>query len=166
MWFWLLFWFVLSFIIIGASVWSWMILFQQKKAWDAFAKKHGLSYTPGRLLGPASLEGYIEDYKISFFIGEKQAPDVRNRRYMTIVEMTFPEGLVGGGVAGTSEMLPFMQTLSQLKPFSMTSDEHWDKSHRVFARDQEVVRGFLTPRRVKHLNALLRTKKRGCAFDL
>lgn len=154
---WILLWFVLSAIILGASGWSAYILFRQKKAWEAFAVKHKMNYTAGRMMGPPTLEGFLGPYRISFFTAERQGPDIRSRRYVTVVEIVFPEGLIDGAAAGTPEMIPFMETLTTLSPLKIESDK-WSEKNRMYARNRDAVRMYLNPQRLDNLIELLATR--------
>lgn len=159
---WILLWLALSAIILGASGWSAYILYRQKETWRAFAAKHKFTYTAGKMMGPPSLEGFIDKYGVSFFTAERQAPDVRDRRFVTVVEITCPEGFIEAAVAGTSEMVPFMESLPNLSPMLAEMDpatkEKWDDKNRIFARNRDAVRLYLTPERMTHLAALLGTR--------
>ncbi len=154
---WVLLWLVLSAIILGASVWSMLILFRQKKAWQEFSVKHSMTYAAGRFMGPPTLDGFIDKYRVSFFTAERQSPDVRTRRFVTVVEIVFPEGVINGAALGTTEMVPFMESLSNLSPMPITH-EKWDASYRAFARNRDAVRMYLTPARLDHVIQLLSTR--------
>lgn len=154
---WILLWLVLSAIILGASGWSAVILLRQKEAWQAFAARHKMTYTPGKFMGPPSLEGFIDKYSISFFTAERQAPDVRNRRFVTVVEITCPEGFIEAAAAGTAEMVPFMENMPNVSPMSIDAAK-WEQGSRLFARNRDAVRLYLTPERLEHLTQLLATR--------
>jgi hypothetical protein len=154
---WILLWLALSAIILGASGWSSYILFRQKEAWRSLSEKHKLTYTGGRFMGPPSLEGFIDKYRISLFTAERQSPEVRNRRFVTVVEITLPEGLIDAGAAGTPEMVTFMEGLTNLSPMAVDTPK-WDVKNRLFARSRSAMRLFLTEERMEHLIQLLATR--------
>lgn len=154
---WVFLWLVLSVIILGASVWSAVILYRQKQAWQVFAAKHGMTYAPGRFMAPPTLDGFIDKYRVSFFTAERQSPDVRQRRFVTVVEIVFPEGLINGGALGTKEMVPFMESLTHLAPLAITHDK-WHQDYRAFAQNRDAVRLFLTPERLDHAIQILSTR--------
>lgn len=154
---WILLWLVLSAIILGATAWSTYILYRQKQAWQALATRHKMTFTRGRLMGSPMLDGFIENYRVSFFTAERQSTDIRARRYVTVVEIVFPEGIINGVAAGTPEMVTFMETLSSLSPMAITH-EKWDPSFRLYARNRDAVRQYLTPSRLEHLCQLLATR--------
>lgn len=154
---WVFLWLILSVIILGASVWSAVILYRQKKAWQVFAAKHSMTYTAGRFMAPPTLDGFIEQYRVSFFTAERQSPDVRQRRFVTVVEIVFPEGVIAAAAMGTKEMVPFMETLNQLTPLAITNDK-WHQDFRAFAQGRDAVRLYLTSERMEHVIQILSTK--------
>lgn len=152
---WILLWIILSAVLIGATAWSTQILFRQKKAWEAYAKKKNLNFTKGTLMGPAEINGVIGEYKVSFFTAERQEADARRRRYITAVEIALGEGLIDGGVAGTKEMLSFMQGLTQIHPFKV---EGWNPEHYLFVRNNDVAAAYFTPERIEVFDNVLKTR--------
>lgn len=150
-------WFVVSAVLIGATVWSASILMKQKRAWQAFAKKHKMAFEKGRFMASPSITGHMEGYRVSFFTAERQALDVRDRRMMTALEISMPKGLVDGAAIGTTEMLPFLNGLSALQPYTPKSDA-WDKNLHFFARNIEVLEPWLTDERLTHISAIVGTK--------
>lgn len=155
--FWFLIWFVLSAILLGASLWSLLILFRQKKAWEIFATKHKLIFNRGTFMGPAEISGMIDDYKIAFYTAERQSPDARKKRYVSVIELTAPTGLFDGGVAGTQEMLTFMQSLPQVHFFKVEA-EGWDETHRVFVREDLSAASYFTPEKLDVFSSILKTR--------
>lgn len=155
--FWIFIWVVLSAIVIGATAWSLQILLRQKAAWEAYAKRRNMSFTRGTFMGPAEIVGVIEDYKVNFFTAERQTLDMRGKRYVSVIEIQLAEGLFDGGVAGTKEMMPFMQTLTQLHPYP-AKKEGWDASHVVFVRNDDIANAYFTPERLDTFQQLLSTR--------
>lgn len=150
-------WFIISAILIGASLWSASILLKQKRAWQAFAKKYKMAYEKGRFLSSPSITGHIEGYRVAFFAAERQALDVRDRRMLTALEITFPKGLIDGAAIGTTEMLPFLNSLSALQSYTPKS-ETWDKDLHFFVRDPVTMEPWLTEERLASIVAIVGTK--------
>lgn len=155
--FWFLIWFVLSAILLGASVWSLLILLRQKKAWESFATMHKLIFSRGTFMGPAEISGMIDEYKVAFYTAERQSTDVRKKRYVSVIELTAPEGLFDGGVAGTQEMLTFMQSLQQVHFFKIEV-EGWDETHRIFVREDLSAAAYFTPDKLDVFANILKTR--------
>lgn len=154
---WVFIWVLLSSIVIGATLWSLKILFDQKSAWEKFAKAHSFSLNKGTLMGPAEMNGVIGDYKFSFFAAERDGTDIRSRRMLTVMEVNLIDGLVDGAAMGTEKILPFLQTLDKLHPYKI---EHpsWDKGLFAFARNDQNIKAYLTAERVDAICQLLKTK--------
>ncbi len=154
---WILLWVVLSAILLGATLWSLQILLRQKAAWEQYAKSKNFSFNRGTFMGPAEMTGVIGDYKLSFFTAERAGPDVRTRRYVTVLEIDLGEGLVDGGVTGTKEMLPFMQSLDKLHPYKIEMAE-WNENHFMFVKHDDVVKSYFTSERLDVFANLLKTR--------
>lgn len=150
-------WFVISAILIGATLWSTSILLKQKRAWEAFATKHKMAYDKGRFMSSPSVTGHIQGYRVALFAAERQALDVRQRRMMTALEITLPSGLVDGAAVGSTEMLPFLNSLTALKPYTPKS-EIWNNDLHFFARNIDILQAWLTDERLTHIVAIAGTK--------
>ncbi len=154
---WVFIWIVLSSILLGATLWSLQILIRQKAAWEKYAKAKNLTFRRGTLMGPAEMTGVIDGYKLSFFTAERQSEDMRTRRYVTVVEIDLAEGLIDGGVLGTKEMLPFMQSLDRLHRYQMDTPG-WMAEHFVFVKHDEPFKAYATLDRLEVLSNILKTR--------
>lgn len=154
---WILFWLLISAIILGASAWSLSILLKQKAAWETYAKQKSFSFSKGTFMGPAEMTGVIGDYKVSFFTAERTTADVRSRRYMTVIEINLADGFVDGGVIGTKEMLPFMQTLDRLHPVPIDFVP-WEDGNFAFIRNNEPFKAYFTQERAEAALQILKTR--------
>lgn len=154
---WVFLWFVLSVILIGSSVWSFMILQRQKSAWEKFAKEKNFTFQRGTTMGPAEMSGVIGNYKVSFFTAERQGVDVRTKRYVTSIEFVLAEGVIDSVAMGTPEMLAFMQSLNLLHPYKINLAE-WDAAHTVFVKNDNVALEYLTAERLDAFSQILKTR--------
>lgn len=160
---WVFLWIVLSAILIGATLWSLQILLRQKAAWEQYAKTKKFTFNRGTFMGPAEMSGVIGDYKVSFFTAERPGVDVRTKRYVTVMEIDLIDGLVDGGVAGTAEMLTFMQSLDKLHPLKIDHPA-WEEGLFSFVRHDEVTKAFFTAPRAEALVQILKTKNADVLF--
>lgn len=154
---WVFLWIVLSVILLGSTFWSFAILLRQKAAWEAFAKAKNFTFKRGTLMGPAEMSGVIGDYKLSFFTAERQAVDVRSRRFVTVAEIELSEGVVDGAVMGTQEMLPFMQSLDLIHPFTIEG-HGWETGMYAFIKNDAAIKAYLTPERLEVFSGILKTR--------
>lgn len=155
---WMLFWFLLAVIILGSTLWSTIILVQQKKAWKSFAEKKGLSFSPNKFFEPATMEGKIGDYAISFFTAVHQNEDSRKNRQVTVAQINTSFPFIDGIATGTKEMRPFLEALEVTKPYKVEKGV-WDNSHLIRIQNEKAVTEFLTEERVNIINGLLNFPK-------
>ncbi|MEM6781700.1 MAG: hypothetical protein AAF569_07545 [Pseudomonadota bacterium] len=162
-WLWLLLWIGLSSIILGAFLWSTVILFKQKRAWEEFAQKHKLQYEPGRLMESPTVSGIMDKFGVSCFSAMRDPDDMKARRFVSVIEVKLPDGLVGSGAAGTKDMTPFLQSLNLLNPHILKSEE-WREEYQYFTSDPLISEEYWTDERVKHLTAVLGVKNADVVF--
>lgn len=155
--FWILIWIILSTIILGANIWSWVILYQQKQAWESLARKYKMVFRKNRFLAPPELEGKIDDFQINMFTAERKGMDIRTRRYMTVMEIVFPKPLVDGGALGTPEMYIFIESIGTVKPLNIDGVT-FKEGVRLYSRNDDNVKAFMTPERVEHINHIFSTR--------
>lgn len=155
--FWIIIWVVLSAIVLGASLWSLQILFRQKRAWEDFARKRGLSFKRGTFMGPAEISGTIGEYTVNFFTAERQTEDMRGKRYVSVIEIAVKDGLFDGGVAGTKELQTFMQSLNAIHPYAVKR-EGWEQSHAIFVRNDAVADAYFTDEKLDLFAQVLGTR--------
>ncbi len=153
---WWFLWFVLSFILLGTTAWSLVILFKQKRAWAAYAKSKELVFTKGTLAGPCAMEGSIDGMNVSFFTATQQKEDSRKNRQLTVVQIILGKPFVDSIGAGTAEMLPFLNSLETITPHSL-ENEKWDaKANHIYSQNKEAVDSYLTEERIVVLNNILK----------
>ena len=155
---WLFLWFILSSILVGATLWSLQILLRQKKAWEEYAKKKNFTFNKGTFMGPAEMNGMIGDYKLTFFTAERPGVDVRTRRYVTAVEIDLMQGLVDGGALGTKEMLPYLRTLDKIHLYKTDLPGLDEGEHYMFVKNDAVISAYLTKERLESFGHILKTK--------
>jgi hypothetical protein len=151
---WFLLWFVLSFILLGATCWSTIILIQQKKAWSAYAAKKGLTFTRGTFFGPCSMEGVLDDYNLSFFTATQVHEDSRKNRELTVGQINIYKPFVDSIACGTAEVLPFLQSLEGMSRHNVKNGK-WNTKFHIFSGNKDAVDAYLTEERIKVLTSIL-----------
>ncbi len=154
---WILLWIIVAIIILGATGWSTIILIQQKKAWEAYAKKNGLKFIKSKFFQPPEMNGVINDYQVAFFTAEQQEVDDRNNRLLTVVQITADENMVDGFAAVSPIMKPFLESLEAVKPHKLKS-KGWDPKNFVSSRNKARVDAYMTEERLKAITSLLNMK--------
>ena len=154
---WIFLWFIASSLILGVFGWSLVILHQQKRAWSAFAKKHSLSYVPGKMVEAPAMSGALFGYKVVFFPDVQATQDQRGQRFVTVLEFDLGTGGMTGGVIGSANFATFIAGLV----FTETMDidfPDWDKTRIIRTRNKAVLKDYLTTERLSVLHGLMNIK--------
>lgn len=153
---WLFLWFILSVVILGTTMWSTIILVQQKQAWKEYAQKKGLVFTANKFLEPCSMEGVIDSiYQLSFFTATQVKEDSRKNRQITVMQVNVENAFTQPIAMGTTEMHLFIQSLEETKAFKI-ENESWSKDYLVRVNNSESAENYLTNERLKILDGILK----------
>lgn len=155
---WIFLWLILACIILGTTIWSLIILIQQKQAWKAYATKKNLTYTPNKFFESPMIEGVIDGANISFFSGTQQKEDTRKNRQLTVFQININHGFVDAIGAGTTEMRSFLQALESLTPHDLKGQK-WNKDLDLRTQNKKAVDSYLTPERLKIMESILSMPK-------
>lgn len=151
--FWIIVYILFVIFIVTIFSWSTIILLRQKKSWLEFAKKHELAVGKGGFFESVTVDGYYKKKRISLFSQGKV--DNTNRgmvRYRTVIEVTFGYGMPGTGAMGNMAAMRVIETLNY-GPTHHPDSKEWNKSHLITATDRRFVDAYLTPERLKKINA-------------
>jgi hypothetical protein len=156
---WILIWVVLSTFVLAISAWTFLILREQKKAWEAYAKKYSLEYDKGKMMGPPFMRGVVNGRAVVFFIGQQQTNDARGVRMVTIMEINMHCGLPTAAAIGTKETEGFLSGLQMEHAYTPENAQgHWDPEYIVRTRDPKKLQDYLTPARLEAVHAILSMK--------
>ncbi len=152
---WLVFWIILSLVLLGFLGWSLYVLQQQKAVWKAFSSKHKLRFKSNALMEGAEMQGSIESYKISYFTGEHYTADARGVRKLTAVEVSLNSvmpiglGIASGGMVALVKELGFK---TEIRP----EHESWSKAYIAAGDDRQVLEAYLSDERIEALAKLMK----------
>lgn len=105
-----------------------------------------------------TVSGLIGKFGISCFSATRDPEDAKSRRFVSVIELKLPDGLVGSAAAGTKDMIVFLQTLGALKPHTIESDLWNGDNYYYFTANSYLSDAYLTEKRLKHLVAILSVK--------
>ncbi len=153
--FWFLLWLFLSLTLFYFFGWTLVILFKQQRTWAAFAKKHGLRFVQNTFFETPRLDGVIRGYTVALFSAEHTKEDQRRSRKLTVFEVQIPSEMPFGGAVASGDMIDVMRTVGfnaqiDLKEYKL------NPSCSVFTDQPHAMRHYLTPERIKALNAISR----------
>ncbi len=160
---WFLLWFLLSAFVVGVFLWSTRVLFQQKKAWQAYAKKYQLSYNKGRFLSSPVVFGDYEGHRINVYSEEQQTEDARGSRFRTVVELMRKSGMRFSGAVASNHLVPVMDLL-EIPDHYNYKGEGWSENYGVKTDDLEYMEQYLTQTRFRALERLLKNDAAGFIF--
>lgn len=161
--FWIFLWFCLSAFVIGAFAWTTRILFEQKRAWLAYARKYNLTYDRGPFFGSPSVSGVIGRHRITLFSEEQAAPDARGRRFRTVIELMRPSGLPVRGAIGCRDMVPVIEG-AQMETDVVPDSPDWKSEWRARSDDKTMMKAYLTPERIKAAATLFNHKNASAIY--
>jgi hypothetical protein len=153
---WFFLWLLLSVALVGFLAWTAYILFRQKRAWKAYAKKYKLRYTPGRLFDSPEMAGPMGDYTVSLFTGEHIAGDARTTRKLTAVEIQLFSNMPFEGAVASNGMVEFTKDLGlgeEVRP----DHKGWDKSYIATSDNKAALAEYLNKDRLTSLTDLMKT---------
>ncbi len=160
---WFTLWVFITVFIMGIFFWSMAILFRQKQAWAVFAKRHQMAFTPNAFFRSPAMRGAIHGFVTTVFSEEQTTQDNRGRRFRTVVQIDLPVGMPVEGVVTSPELRSFANMM-QLPQDLVPSATDWNKNIVFKTANVEKMLPFLTPERVKTLNAIMSAKSVNCIF--
>lgn len=160
---WFILWVLISAALIVFSVWTMVILYQQKKSWRLFARKNKLRYRSKALMLSPEIHGVYKGYSIGVFTSEHMMPDGRTDRKMTAIEVEMESRMPIGGAMGSKGMVAIIQKLD----FSDTyqpDDERWDTENIIRCDDKKIIQAYLDDSRLAALLKLMEMKNAWMLF--
>lgn len=156
-WIWFLLWFVLSAFVLGAFAWSTRVLFQQKRAWGAFAKTARMTVTPGALLSSPQIQGVWDAFRFSLVSEEQKSPDARGTRFRSILELHRQIPMRFSGAVGFGDLEQQLGALNLPTTFIPQSPS-WKPNWFLRTSDAAAMNDYLTEDRIKALESVFRVK--------
>lgn len=160
---WLAIWGCFAAFVVAFVGWTLVVLWQQKKAWSNFAKKHQLKYQPGTLMGSPVVSGELSKWKFSLYSGVQQTEDIRGQRFVSVIEFQLGRGMPTGAALATKEFTSFIEGLIFDRTYKPELAE-WDKSYIVRTRSSKGLKAYLTKERQQILHSLFSMKNSTALF--
>jgi hypothetical protein len=156
-WLWILLWLLFSAFVLGTFFWSTIILIRQKKSWKEFAERNNLTYEAGRFLDSAVVTGDYKGHVITLASLPRQGADPRDRRFVSVIEVNFPQGILDSFAIGTQAMHAFIEQFDVYTLIPVKA-KGWNEEHRIYAANKETAKNYLNETRLKHIAKILSTK--------
>lgn len=134
------------------------ILFKQKQAWSAFAKKNKLDYDPQSLFKSPIVRGTYRGFYTMLFSEEQPTNDQRGRRFRTIIQMELPGGMPIDGVIVSRDNHTFANNLQDLVEVYAPDFPGWDNGILIRSRNTELLKPYFTDERYRSLISIMTIK--------
>ena len=122
---WLAIWALFAAFIVVYVGWTLVVLFQQKKAWAAFAKKNKMKYESPKLTESPVVSGTYGTYQLALYAAVQQTNDMRGQRFVNVIEFQFGKGMSTGAAIATKEFSGFINGL--------VFDRSWRSGSRIIS---------------------------------
>lgn len=153
---WVILWIVLSMTLIGIFIWSNLALYDQKKAWKAFAKKCKLKYYPNGFLKSPMVVKKFDWGNFRLFSEEQYTNDIGRRRFTTVFEVMLP-GMPTNGIIASSELATIVSA-AQVRDRIKDPPGEWNPKDFIVALDAVALMPYLTSRRMDAIRSLIKIK--------
>ncbi|MAE51462.1 MAG: hypothetical protein CMH27_06605 [Micavibrio sp.] len=154
---WFYLWGLLSAGLLFFSAWTFLILFQQKKAWRHFAKKNKLRYRNSAFMSSPQVNGVYNGYTVGIFTSEHETERGGTMRKMTAIEVEMDSRMPIDGAIGSGGMVKVVQALNFSEELSPSYD-FWSTEYIIRSQDKRVLERYLTEKRAHALVDLMKKK--------
>ena len=161
--FWAL-WLAISVFIFGIFFWTTQALFEQKKAWKAFAVKKGLKYFPNKFLSSPILTGLIDGHEFTLQSELRDTGDLRGRKFKTVMQFGLPMRMQTAAVIGSGDFTTFVRGLTARDDLTIAFEGLPEGFVLGRSDDKDKLEGYFTPERLKVLETLMKQKNVSVLF--
>jgi hypothetical protein len=131
---WIFLWIIIVLAVIGAIIWSYHIIFEQKRAWGAFAKKYNLTCTSMGYLKAPEVTGQIKGRTVNIYSIERYAPETDVRTVTSMVEVFLKNDPGMYAAVSSPGFIDYMNDVQLPMPFIV---DHPDWPQNVLSRTFE-----------------------------
>jgi len=156
-------WVFFAVFILGTFMWTVQILLRQKSVWEQFSKRYSLEFSRNALLKSPSLKGMFRDMYISVFSTEIEENNRSARKYRTVIQFDMKPGVPTEGIIASPGYRNFALGLGISRDYVPAAPD-WNRGILIRCEEPEKLESYLTPERVKAINALFSIKNSGAVL--
>jgi len=154
---WLFLWILFVLAIMGAFVWSYHVVFEQKRAWGAFAQKYNLDFAKGTFFQPPAAAGLIKGRQVNLYSQQRVNLETSTQTNTSVIEVFLNKYPDMYGAVGSQGFIDFMAALDLPEPF-IVKHPKWPNNFLSRTIDEEqAVEWFLSNE--KRIEALAELSK-------
>ena len=116
---WLFLWILFVLAIFVALAWSYHVVFEQKRAWSAFAKKYNLEFIKGTLFETPAAAGLIKGRQVNLYSQQRLNPENATQTSTSVIEVFLNEIPPVYGAVCSQGFLDFMMAMDLNEPFTV-----------------------------------------------
>lgn len=162
MFFWISLYLILAGGILYFLLWSIFISMRQKKAWQAFAKKHKLRFKKNKILDTPKFDGIMNEYSVSGFPCEHLQDSQYTTRKLSGFEVTLKSPPPFDFVLANKPYV-FLAEELDLKKEIKPKHTGWRDDSYAATENQNLLKIYLTEERLDLLLKLMKAKH-GCVM--
>lgn len=155
---WFVIWVFIATFILGTSLWSYIILARQKKAWETVSKKSNLSYSSEAILKSPVLTGLYNGIKVDVFSDKPISGKFREGGTRTIFQLTLKAPMPCEGAIASMPFKNFIDALTLPESFVGEGQNALSKDIYNRVKNLEAITPYFTRERINSLNAILTIK--------
>lgn len=155
---WLFIWGVITIFIAGISLWSYIILRQQKSCWKAFSDKHKMTYTSASMMESPQVRGRIDGFMLNLYTDAQRVNDIQGQRFVTVIELEMGEGVPVAAAIGTERTKEFINTLVLKKDIQLDHEDWKEDKYIARTKNKTKLKAYLTKKRQDVLMKLFSMK--------
>lgn len=88
---WLFLWIVFVLVVVAAFIWSYHVIYEQKRSWRAFAKKYNLDYAQGTFFSPPVVAGLLKGRRVNIYSQQSMDNNQASKITYSVIEIFFRE---------------------------------------------------------------------------
>lgn len=156
---WFVLWVFVATFIFATSVWSYFILFKQRRSWEIVSEKCNLKYTSTAILKSPALTGVFNGIDIDIFADKPISGKFRDGGSRTIFQLTLKGIVPTQGMIGSMAFKNFIDGVSLTEKY-VAEDGKTTLASDIYnkVRSKDLISSYLTKERIVALNAVMTIK--------
>ncbi len=161
---WILLYICLAGFVIGLFVWTTRVLFQQKKAWRAYAKKYKLTCENNSFFSSAYVHGILGDNRINVFSEEQLSPDGRGTRFRSVIELMRESPVPTRAALASGDLVALVSEIEDMAHSYTPVSDSWNATWAAKTDEKSVLKRYLTEQRLQALQSVFKIKNTSSIF--
>lgn len=155
---WFFIWLIATLVMMYFVGWTLLIIYNQRKTWKEFSKKHGLRYATPTLTSSPELEGVYKNYTVSLFTSLHQTNTRRGSRRLTAIECTLKSDPIFDAGIANGDMRDFLINTLRMTNEVPIFAEGWTSDFVAVSPNAKPFSKYVTDERINGVVSLGKIK--------